>query len=1150
VALLSALLGCFAALCVLVPASYGEDLPIFYRSFGPTGSAAFNFQLVTATAVDQQTHDVYVLDHRANALYKFNEEGQPIDWGGNADYIAGNKIEGIVISEFVSADQIAVNSQTHVVYVTNANAVRAFAANGEASVFTAGPGVGTSEIGGFSELFGIAVDSNGDIYAADRGVGKVSIYSPAGELIGQFSAEGPRNVAVAPDGDVYVIDGFSTVQKFSPSSYPVETSTIYTPAPNPVAQGNNIAVDPVNGNVFVMRPAAGVGQEIAEYDANGAFLGVFASEGEEGELGRLSAGLSVSTNHRVYAGSNEEFEGTHTSKVEIFGPVPVGAPTVESSSALEVSADYARLRASINPNTLDTTYHFEFGLSDCSATPNPCAQIAPADPDIGSGHSGVAVFAQLPSLQPGTTYHYRVVAKNELGETASPDRTFTTQAGTLGTSLSDSRAWEMVSPANKHGGVLVNTLPIGGLVQAAADGDALVYVSQGSIDSAPEGNRTIELSANLAKRTGDSWRSSDLTPPNVRAHGYSGSSPDAYNLFSPNLERAMLVPADDSLLSAGLNELEFVPFLRENSTPPVYTPLLTNSNVPPGTRITEANGGGVGVVIPSAANASLDHLVLASRYPLVEGAPDQSAAGASLYLWSGGQLQAVSVLPAGEGGEIVAQAMTGSGPGSGRNAISDDGSRVFWSVGQFSTGVGSSLRALYLRDTVAGETVRLDLPQPGATGAGESNPVFQGASSDGTVVFFTDPQQLTEDASPEGRDLYRCEIPSGDIAQGCASLTDLSAPAPGSGESAEVPGLIAGMSKDGSHVYFVAKDVLDDSPNEVGETPGGAAPNLYLWHQGEGVRFIATLSSQESNDWGGHFGAIHALSTAGSPGGRYLAFMSHRQLTDDDILDAATGEAVEEVYLYDAEEDALACVSCNPTGAAPSGSPVGSDAPLVDPQQQFKFNDHDAAALLPEPSVVELVGPSLYQPRAVLDNGRVFFNSFDSLVPADSNAQWDVYQYEPSGVGSCTDSSTGAMVSRSGRGCVSLISSGSADEEAAFLDASESGDDAFFLSSARLSVTDVDTELDVYDARVDGTTAVLRPVTECAGESCQAAPVAPRDPTPASEAFHGAGNPKPCPRRSSRARRHGGSRCVHKRHRKHAKKHHRRDGGKKGRAAK
>ena len=46
----------------------------------------------------------------------------------------------------------------------------------------------------------------------------------------------------------------------------------------------------------------------------------------------------------------------------------------------------------------------------------------------------------------------------------------------------------------------------------------------------------------------------------------------------------------------------------------------------------------------------------------------------------------------------------------------------------------------------------------------------------------------------------------------------------------------------------------------------------------------------------------------------------------------------------------------------------------------------------------------------------------------------NVYQYEPKGVGGCVK-----------EGCVGLISSGTSAHESAFLDASETGDEAFFI---------------------------------------------------------------------------------------------------------
>jgi hypothetical protein len=306
------------------------------------------------------------------------------------------------------------------------------------------------------------------------------------------------------------------------------------------------------------------------------------------------------------------------------------------------------------------------------------------------------------------------------------------------------------------------------------------------------------------------------------------------------------------------------------------------------------------------------------------------------------------------------------------------------------------------------------------------------------------------------------------------------------------------------------------------------------------VRFIATLSEEDSPDWGvrGSDGAS-TLSAAASPGGRYLGFMSQRSLTGYDNRDASSGEPLQEVYRYDAVADELVCVSCNPSGARPLGLRAdGKELPREsDPLELWR--GQALAAVLPEATVASLApGMSLYRTRGVHDNGRIFFNAADSLVPADSNGKGDVYQYEPIGRGNCSPSSGGAATSISGGGCVSLISSGTGEKSSSFLDASEGGDDVFFYTTAQLSVTDEDHANDVYDARVDGEPATLALNPECLGEACQPAAQAPNDATPASAAFRGEGNVKATPTRKRCAhgkravKRKGKARCVPRKQRK------------------
>ena len=72
-------------------------------------------------------------------------------------------------------------------------------------------------------------------------------------------------------------------------------------------------------------------------------------------------------------------------------------------------------------------------------------------------------------------------------------------------------------------------------------------------------------------------------------------------------------------------------------------------------------------------------------------------------------------------------------------------------------------------------------------------------------------------------------------------------------------------------------------PNDADETASPGDPNLYLWQEGSGVRFIASLSDEDNPDWGTPprwtLVAQAARGTAtSSPDGRYLVFMSEQNL--------------------------------------------------------------------------------------------------------------------------------------------------------------------------------------------------------------------------------------------------------------------------------
>jgi DNA-binding beta-propeller fold protein YncE len=1094
------------------------------RSFGPDGTELGIFSEAGSVAVDQEEKVIYVLDRSAGAVFKFDLEGNPVAFGGASANISDNELSGLSIGANRSERQLAVDSTSHTFYVTAepdavgfATALLAFHADGEPATFSAGPGEGTNRLEGFAAIEGVAVDSTGAIYASDfggTGSSRIYIYRRTGLPVTDFQPSfnnGAANIAVDTNGVLYVTRTNAEVRELIPSEYPVTPDTTYEGVLDALNTNHpfSVAVDPATNEVYVVEdsPAA----RVVVYDEEGSVVSVFG----EGELSQPEGIAVASEEERAFV---PQVPAGGASQVKIFQRERcICAPTIEWFGASGVTADSAVLQARINPNTSGTTYWFEYGFDDCES--GLCQKVPAAGASIAAGIKGVLVFTKISGLEPGVQYHFRVVAQNGIGMTEGPDRTFTTQKSSLGFGLSDSRAWEMVSPSGKGGGLI--GLFRSGVVQAAEDGNGIAYLSRGSIEEWPDGNRAFEASSVLAHRSADGWRSKDITPPHTEAAGLRDAE---YRAMTPDLSRSLLEPRDDTPLSPLATER--TPYLRENSEPPVYIPMLFAGE--PG--LAPETAFGSSSINLMGSNRALSRIVFRSSKPLVAGAAENS-----LYNWSEGQIQVVSELPAAEGGGVVAGSL-GSNEGSVREAVSEDGRRVFWSLG--------TAPALYLRDLGSEESVRLDVAQPGPGGAGEDRPYFQGASVGGTIVFFTDSRQLTPDASPEGRDLYRCEIPAGASSSGCSDLIDVSAPAVGSGESARVKDQAVALSEDGTRIYFVAEGELASAPNQQGATPVAAEPNLYIWEQGHGVRFIATLSEGDQPNWGANanqpLGEAGHIAADASPNGRYLAFMSERSLTDFDNQDASSGEPVVGVFSYDAVTEDLVCISCDASGAGPEAALMSvADDSNVDAQRLWA--KRRVAAILPEPRV-EGFSDTFYRPRAVLDGGRVFFNAFDALVPVDSNKQWDVYQYEPTGVGSCTVESAAGATSRLNSGCVSLISSGTGEEEAAFLDASPSGDDAFFITPAMLSPLDVDTVNDIYDARVNGIPQILQPIEGCSGEACHAVGTPPPDVRPASEAFRGRGNRIGCRKGKHRVRRHGKTVCIrHKsrKHRRHTRRSHR-----------
>src|SRR5262249_25626909 len=133
---------------------------------------------------------------------------------------------------------------------------------------------------------------------------------------------------------------------------------------------------------------------------------------------------------------------------------------------------------------------------------------------------------------------------------------------------------------------------------------------------------------------------------------------------------------------------------------------------------------------------------------------------------------------------------------------------------------------------------------------------------------------------------------------------------------------------------------------------------------------------------------------------------------------------------------------------------VGEGLGLLVDRRQIWLG-HRLAGNIPGWTAQSLID-ALFQSRYLSNNGRLYFNSPDDLVPAAENHKENVYEFEPSGVGRCESSSGG---------CVSLLSSGNSPRESAFIEATPDGSDVFFETVAQLLPQDTDTAYDIYDAR-------------------------------------------------------------------------------------
>jgi hypothetical protein len=676
---------------------------------------------------------------------------------------------------------------------------------------------------------------------------------------------------------------------------------------------------------------------------------------------------------------------------------PASAPGIVANAASDRSPTGATLRSSVNPFGLQTTYHFEYGLTTDYGSRTPVGR----EDVAGNGRTGRAVQSSVTGLLPGTTYHYRLVAENSAGRTAGDDRSFTTRTP------EGDRAYELVTPAEKAGTNADTFMNF----QASRNGDSVAYGTKIAfpIDAAVAAPLHPKY---LAGRGAAGWTSTPIDPPQI-----PGSAPKSYTTSAVSEDGTKAVVLSLKKLADGAVDGDSNVYLRDIATG-AYTTIATS----PGPMF-DSNAWYAPPAWPAyvAGTADFSHVVLNGLCcSLLPGTP-----AGSLYEWSAGKLRVASV-------DRDGTPFSGGNDGGGimeheANRISDDGTRIFF---------GGSDGAVYVRrDGTTTEPVSVshrtgddDAPRPAR---------FAGASKNGRYAFIVSTAPLTNDSDPGDHNgvlnLYRYDVDQHTLTLVASPLT--------SRED------VFQVSAGGDYVYFGSGNAI--APGAVQDEP-----NLYVWHSGQ-VHHVTTLAlTRDPNSLD--------IGFLASPNGRYFIFAAHSALTGYDNATPVAGcgqvenvtNACAQLYRYDAEQRSLTCASCPPDGAK-----AVSNASIGWPTAEF----------------------SRHFPRAVIDDGRVFFDTAQPLSSRDANSSRDVYSFD----------GDEAM----------LISAGTGSGDSHLSDVSPDGRNVFFTTQDQLVGTDRDTLTDVYDARVGGGLARDNPEEPrgtCADEDCRGAgagPVLPAPPT-------------------------------------------------------
>jgi hypothetical protein len=542
--------------------------------------------------------------------------------------------------------------------------------------------------------------------------------------------------------------------------------------------------------------------------------GTIPADEADHEVSVIATGLTANTAYQV------TLVASNVSQTASAGPVAFNTdaaePTVVTYPAFAMAGGTeAFVGGTVDAENSASTYWIEYGPDESYGSAIPQAE----DGDAGSGDDPGFVRQRLTGLEPGSEYHFRLVASNQAGTAPGLDQTFVTPSGDLGSSigavgLPDNRTWEMVSPPQKNSADVWKVY-----VGASADGEAISYKSQGSFAGLPTA-KGGNLGDYRADRGSSSWISEGLTPQgglfSFTNGAFEMSDDKRFTRFNLR-ERGNESPDEELELNPDQIGSVFRQYLRNNETKKF-------KRIP---YPVEASQG-----MPYASSTDNSHFAVTTVENVTDESPCDGETGPCVYesLDHGFTWRLASILP----DDSPAQ--------GGMVGMSQDGSRIY-----FRSGGGNYVR-------VGGsETIQLD--------GGGGTTVIAIEGGDGARVLLRSSEQLLGGDEDSADDLYLWDgsQPDGDrltlVSQGdqAGVEVELDRALGYQEDMLSTQGLDRG--------FFVANNQV------LAGEDGRPGQKIYAWDatgSQPSLAYVATANPSDSRT---------------SPNGRFLVFTSTERLT-------------------------------------------------------------------------------------------------------------------------------------------------------------------------------------------------------------------------------------------------------------------------------